>query len=159
PATSGAQALEKWRRGHHGLVITDLQMPEIDGYALARAIRAEPHGRGRPTIVAFTANTQPEALEHCTAAGMDDYLTKPAELATLRQKLARRRGGAARGGARHARYGGCRSAADRRAGKRGGRGARRAARRLTDGQACGTGARSRARTRSMCCRSAYSSSA
>src|SRR5438270_2451111 len=88
-ATSGAEALEKWRRGHHGLVITDLQMPEIDGYALARAIRAEPHGPGRPTIVAFTANTQPEALEHCTAAGMDDYLTKPAELATLRQKLAR----------------------------------------------------------------------
>ncbi|TMG81870.1 MAG: response regulator [Betaproteobacteria bacterium] len=88
-ATSGAEALEKWRRGRHGLVITDLQMPEVDGYALARAIRAEPHGPGRPTIVAFTANTQREALEHCTAVGMDDYLTKPAELATLRQKLAR----------------------------------------------------------------------
>jgi PAS domain S-box-containing protein len=88
-ATSGAQALEKWRRHHHDLVITDLQMPEMDGYALARAIRAEPAGVRRPTIVAFTANTQREALEHCAAAGMDDYLTKPAELATLRQKLAR----------------------------------------------------------------------
>jgi HPt (histidine-containing phosphotransfer) domain-containing protein len=61
----------------------------MDGYALARAIRAEPAGARRPTIVAFTANTQREALEHCAAAGMDDYLTKPAELATLRQKLAR----------------------------------------------------------------------
>jgi two-component system, NarL family, sensor histidine kinase EvgS len=88
-ATSGSEALAKWRRDRHHLVITDLQMPEMDGYAFARAIRAEQDPSRRPIIVAFTANTQREALEQCSTAGMDDYLTKPAELTTLRQKLAR----------------------------------------------------------------------
>src|SRR5688500_674724 len=40
-ASSGAEGLAKWRREGHTLVITDLQMPEMDGYAFARAIRAE----------------------------------------------------------------------------------------------------------------------
>jgi PAS domain S-box-containing protein len=87
-ATHGAEALAKWRRARHGLVITDVQMPGMDGYAVARAIRAE-QGDAKPRVVAFTANTHREALEQCTAAGMDDYLTKPTELATLRDKLAR----------------------------------------------------------------------
>jgi CheY-like chemotaxis protein/HPt (histidine-containing phosphotransfer) domain-containing protein len=89
-ASSGLEALAKWRREGHNLVITDLQMPEMDGYTFARAIRAEQdQGKKRkPTVVAFTANTQSEALEQCLAAGMDDYLTKPAELVTLRAKLA-----------------------------------------------------------------------
>jgi signal transduction histidine kinase/CheY-like chemotaxis protein len=88
-ASSGREALTKWRREGHSLVITDLQMPEIDGYAVARAIRAEQHQEQRkPVVVAFTANTHREALEQCIDAGMDDYLTKPAELVTLRSKLA-----------------------------------------------------------------------
>jgi two-component system, NarL family, sensor histidine kinase EvgS len=87
-ASSGVEALVKWRRDAHHLVITDLQMPEMDGYAFTRALRAEQSGTDRkPTVVAFTANTQSEALELCTAAGMDDYLTKPTELGTLREKL------------------------------------------------------------------------
>jgi CheY-like chemotaxis protein len=88
-AGSGPEALAKWRREGHRLVITDLQMPEMDGFALAHAIRAEqvPGADSKPTVVAYTANTQSEALERCTAAGMDDYLTKPTELGTLREKL------------------------------------------------------------------------
>ena len=94
-ATSGLEALAKWRRERHSLVITDLQMPEMDGYAFARAIRAEQdQGSGRkPMVVAFTANTQSAALEQCIEAGMDDYLTKPAELVTLRAKLVQWLGG------------------------------------------------------------------
>ncbi|HEV3009759.1 MAG TPA: ATP-binding protein, partial [Burkholderiales bacterium] len=88
-AASGLEALAKWRREGHNLVITDLQMPEMDGYTFARAIRAEQdQGKRKPTVVAFTANTHSEALEQCMEAGMDDYLTKPAELLTLRAKLA-----------------------------------------------------------------------
>ena len=89
-AASGLEALGKWRREGHSLVITDLQMPEMDGYAFARAIRAEQDqsGKRKPTVVAFTANTHSEALEQCIDAGMDDYVTKPAELVTLRAKLA-----------------------------------------------------------------------
>jgi PAS domain S-box-containing protein len=86
-ASSGTEALAKWRRDAHQLVITDLQMPEMDGYAFAHAIRAEQTPEHKPTVVAFTANTHSEALERCTAAGMDDYLTKPTELGTLREKL------------------------------------------------------------------------
>jgi signal transduction histidine kinase/ActR/RegA family two-component response regulator len=87
-ASSGAEALGKWRRERHGLVVTDLQMPEIDGYAVARAIRAEQHEAQKPTLIAFTANTHSEALERCIDAGFNDFLTKPAELVTLRTKLA-----------------------------------------------------------------------
>jgi len=89
-ASSGLEALAKWRRDGHNLVITDLQMPEMDGYTFVRAIRAEQdQGKKRkPTVIAFTANTHSDALEQCVDAGMDDYLTKPAELVTLRAKLA-----------------------------------------------------------------------
>jgi PAS domain S-box-containing protein len=93
-ATSGVEALAKWRREAHDLVITDLQMPEMDGYMFARAIRTEQDAAKRkPMVVAFTANTHTEALEQCVNAGMDDYLTKPAELVTLRAKLAQWLGG------------------------------------------------------------------
>jgi signal transduction histidine kinase/HPt (histidine-containing phosphotransfer) domain-containing protein/ActR/RegA family two-component response regulator len=89
-ANSGLEALHKWRRDSQSLVITDLQMPEMDGYTFARAIRAEQEqgAKRKPTVIAFTANTHSEALEQCIEAGMDDYLTKPAELVTLRAKLA-----------------------------------------------------------------------
>ena len=90
-ASSGLEALAKWRRGGHNLVITDLQMPEMDGYAFARAIRAEQdQGNGpTPTVVAFTANTHNQALERCMDAGMDDYLTKPADSWRCGQNLGR----------------------------------------------------------------------
>ena len=86
-ATGGAEALEKWRRDAHSLVITDLQMPGMDGYMFARTLRAEQPAERKTTLIAFTANTQSEALERCMTAGMDDYLTKPTELGTLREKL------------------------------------------------------------------------
>jgi signal transduction histidine kinase/CheY-like chemotaxis protein/HPt (histidine-containing phosphotransfer) domain-containing protein len=86
-ASSGTEALAKWRREGHNLVITDLQMPEMDGYTFARAIRCEQDQGNKPTVVAFTANTHSEALDRCMDAGMDDYLTKPAELVALRAKL------------------------------------------------------------------------
>ena len=70
-------------------------MPEMDGYGVVRAIRAEQGGGRGPTVVAFTANTHSEALERCLAAGMDDYLTKPTELGTLREKVSRWLGDAA----------------------------------------------------------------
>ena len=69
-------------------MITDLQMPEMDGYTFARAIRGEQDqaSERKPTVVAFTANTQSEALEQCIDAGMDDYLTKPTELVHAARK-------------------------------------------------------------------------
>src|SRR5688572_20270564 len=96
-ASSGAEAFAKWRREGHNLVITDLQMPEMDGYTFVRTIRSEQDqgDKPKPTVVAFTANTHSEALDRCIDAGMDDYLTKPAELAALRAKLSQWLGGEA----------------------------------------------------------------
>ncbi|HYF87658.1 hybrid sensor histidine kinase/response regulator [Azospirillum sp.] len=90
-AADGEQALAAWRTGRHRLVITDCHMPVMDGYELARRIRAEEDGTGRRTaIVAMTANALSGEMERCLAAGMDDYLAKPVTLAQLSQVLARR---------------------------------------------------------------------
>ena len=90
-AADGEQALSAWRTGRHRLVITDCHMPVMDGYELARRIRAEEGGIGhRTAIVAMTANALSGEMERCLAAGMDDYLAKPVTLAQLSQVLARR---------------------------------------------------------------------
>ncbi|MCE9688079.1 ATP-binding protein [Shewanella sp. AS16] len=86
-AANGLQALELWRQQQFSLVITDLHMPEMDGYALARAIRQEePHGQHIP-ILALTANALRGEASRAMAAGMDSYLTKPLPLARLRTAL------------------------------------------------------------------------
>jgi CheY-like chemotaxis protein len=73
----------------HALVITDCQMPEMDGYELTRRIRETERGGGpRAVVLAFTANTLREAADECHAAGMNDVLTKPIELKALKAKLA-----------------------------------------------------------------------
>ncbi|WP_286208655.1 response regulator [Azospirillum sp. A1-3] len=85
----GEQALAAWRRGLHRLVITDCHMPAMDGYELARRIRAEEDGQRHTPIVAMTANALSGEMERCLAAGMDDYLAKPVTLAQLSRVLAR----------------------------------------------------------------------
>jgi CheY-like chemotaxis protein len=74
---NGRQALERWRSGNFHLVLTDVRMPIMDGYALATAIRAEETGDRRTTIIALTANALAEEEGKCRAAGMDEYLVKP----------------------------------------------------------------------------------
>ena len=88
-AEHGREALELWRSGRYGLVVTDCHMPELDGYALTRAIRAEETARKLPRvpIIAFTANAMAGEAETCLAAGMDDYLAKPVQLAELAAKV------------------------------------------------------------------------
>lgn len=86
-AANGREALRMWRgdRGY-GLLLTDLHMPEVDGYALTQAIRQEEQGHRLP-IVALTANALPSEARRARAAGMDDYLTKPVQLPRLQQTL------------------------------------------------------------------------
>jgi len=88
-AGDGNEALELWRSGRFALVITDCNMPEMDGYELTRSIRRVESGNGgKPTpIIACTANAMGGEAEICFAAGMDDYLVKPVELSELLKKL------------------------------------------------------------------------
>ncbi|NMG76929.1 PAS domain S-box protein [Aromatoleum diolicum] len=86
-ADDGREALTRWRQGHHALLLTDLHMPEMDGYELTATIRrAERNGQHLP-IVALTANALKSEEVRCKAAGMDDYLTKPVLLDQLQAML------------------------------------------------------------------------
>ena len=93
-ASDGRQAFELWREGRFALLLTDLQMPELDGFGLTRRIREHEaaHGRApgeRLPILALTANAFDEVRERALAAGMDGYLTKPLLLDALRRALER----------------------------------------------------------------------
>lgn len=85
--SNGAVALERWRQGGFALLLTDLHMPELDGYALAQAIRSEEVGQRRIPIIALTANALRGEERRALDAGMDAYLTKPSPLQTLRTTL------------------------------------------------------------------------
>ena len=65
---------------HYGLLLTDMQMPEMDGYTLARTLRR----RGSTlAIVALTANAMAEDRHNCIACGCDDYASKPIDKSKL----------------------------------------------------------------------------
>ena len=87
-ADNGRIALEKWRSGRYNLLLTDCHMPEMDGYELTAAIRAEEPSDARFPIVAITADALKGTDKLCAEAGMDDYLTKPIQLDLLRGKVA-----------------------------------------------------------------------
>ena len=86
-AANGSLALERWQTGKYALLITDLQMPEMDGYQLTAAIRQTEQGSYRAPIVALTANVFKGEADRCRLLGMDDYLGKPLQLSDLKTCL------------------------------------------------------------------------
>lgn len=88
-ANQGKEALEKWVKEPYQVILTDLQMPEMDGLELTRALRdKEKMINGAPTyIIGVTANVLPEYRETCISAGMDDFLTKPLKMESLKRAL------------------------------------------------------------------------
>jgi len=90
-AVDGREALQLWRKRRHGVVLLDIHMPHIDGFAVARAIRLEEAAAGLPRcgLVAVTANALKGEDERCYAAGMDGFVAKPVSLAALSRTLAR----------------------------------------------------------------------
>ena len=86
-AGDGREALECWQSGDYALLLTDLHMPEMDGYELSLAIRSFEADQRRMPIIALTANALKGEAENCRAAGMDGYLSKPARLTDLKTML------------------------------------------------------------------------
>ncbi len=86
--SNGKQALESLELNSYDVFITDIQMPEMDGYEATRTIRRkeEQTGRSRIPIIAMTAYAMESDRELCMSAGMDGYVSKPVrsqELATV----------------------------------------------------------------------------
>ena len=90
-AQDGQEAYERWRAGRYALLFTDLNMPRLDGYELARRIRADERdtGAARTPIVALSANVMQGEPNRCRAAGMDDFAAKPTTIPALASRLQR----------------------------------------------------------------------
>jgi len=81
---NGREALEALGRQEFDLVLMDVQMPEMDGFAATAAIRAEEDRKGTHIpIIAMTAHAMTGDRERCLAAGMDGYISKPIQAKEL----------------------------------------------------------------------------
>jgi len=87
-AQSALEALELLREFHPGLILMDLQMPDIDGFTLTRRLKADPATRDI-VIVAVTAFAMKGDEEKALRAGCDGYLTKPIDTRSLPSIVAR----------------------------------------------------------------------
>lgn len=89
-AQDGAHGLRAWRNESFDVIITDCNMPIMNGYDLARAIRDEETALNLPRalVIGFTANALAEEKDRCADAGMDDCLFKPISLRALSTRLA-----------------------------------------------------------------------
>ncbi|MYM22643.1 PAS domain S-box protein [Duganella sp. FT135W] len=95
-AANGIEALDMLATGQHSLVISDCQMPEMDGYTLARTIRQLEASSAAPAsppsrlpVIAFTANAFASDEARARDAGMDDFLAKPTTIGALKAVLER----------------------------------------------------------------------
>ena len=87
---SGLAALDAWEREPFDMLISDCNMPGMDGYTLAQAIRQREQALGlapRP-IIGCTASALTVESQRCRDAGMNDLMIKPVTLARLREALA-----------------------------------------------------------------------
>ena len=77
-------------RSAYDLILMDVQMPEVDGIAATREIRASLAADRQPHICGLSAHATTDFQELCRRAGMDDYLTKPLDPEKLRGFLMER---------------------------------------------------------------------
>jgi CheY-like chemotaxis protein len=79
PVYDGAQALEAARSFRPDLAILDINMPKVDGYSVATALRSERDADDPLVLIAMTAYSQPSDVARAHRAGFDQHLAKPAD--------------------------------------------------------------------------------
>ena len=90
-AENGNEVLQKISDKKYDLILMDCQMPVLDGYETTKKVRALEDKNHRTKIIALTANTSKEEIDHCFKCGMDSYLGKPisvVEFSNCLQKIA-----------------------------------------------------------------------
>ncbi|RKY93277.1 MAG: hypothetical protein DRQ01_05115, partial [Ignavibacteriae bacterium] len=75
--SNGAEVMEVIDKDKFDLILMDIQMPEVDGYAATKKIRMLSNGYSKIPIIALTAHALMGDREKCIKAGMNDYLSKP----------------------------------------------------------------------------------
>jgi signal transduction histidine kinase/ligand-binding sensor domain-containing protein/DNA-binding response OmpR family regulator len=84
-APNGLVVLDQLTTKNYDIIFMDVQMPEMDGLQTTRAIRTD--FQKQPVIIAMTANAMTEDKDNCLQAGMDDYISKPFKLETIRDVI------------------------------------------------------------------------
>jgi two-component system cell cycle response regulator DivK len=85
-AADGRDAVSRARESSPDLVLVDIQMPRLDGYGVLRELRADPL-LSSLQVVALTAFAMQGDRERALDAGFDGYITKPVEIAALREEI------------------------------------------------------------------------
>jgi two-component system chemotaxis response regulator CheY len=85
-ADDGATALPMLKNGNFGLLITDWNMPQMEGIDLVKAVRADPRIKSTP-ILMVTAEAKREQIIQAAQAGVNDYIVKPFTPDTLKAKI------------------------------------------------------------------------
>ena len=85
-AKNGLEALDIIREKELDLIISDVMMPEMDGYELTTAVKSDPNYDHLP-IILLTAKTQEEDEQEALRAGADEFLTKPFRLGDLKLRI------------------------------------------------------------------------
>jgi len=88
-ADNGQQAVAMAARGGFDIILMDIHMPEMDGLAATRAIRALDGEHGQVPIIAMSADALPQQVDRCYAAGMVDHVAKPVQREVLYAKINR----------------------------------------------------------------------
>jgi two-component system cell cycle response regulator DivK len=92
-ATDGLEALSQAQVERPDLILMDLALPNLDGWEATRRLKGDPQTHGIP-VVALTAVAMRGDEEEARAAGCDDYLSKPARPAAIREMVKKHIGGA-----------------------------------------------------------------
>ena len=87
-AEDGAQAYSKLKGGGFGFVVTDWNMPNMDGLGLLKKVRSDPELKDLP-ILMVTAEAEKEKVIEAIKAGVNNYVVKPFTAEVLKEKIDR----------------------------------------------------------------------